>query len=82
MSLTMSLFFNINFELVANLATAWKPLVASQTILVPLATVSVAISSPDWSVEVKVRWSYKQKTTVGRCVRLMLELKLFGSSDS
>ena len=37
--------YAINFEPVANLATAWKHLVTSRTILVTLATVSVAISS-------------------------------------
>ena len=40
----------VNFELVANLATAWKLLVGSRiTILVALATASVAISSPETS---------------------------------
>ena len=33
----------VNFELVANLAIAWKLLVSSRTILVASATVAVAI---------------------------------------
>ena len=37
----------VNFELVANLATAWKLLVTSRTILVALVTVSFAVSSAD-----------------------------------
>ena len=41
------LLYVVNFELVANLPTAWKLLVASQTILVTLVTASVAILSPD-----------------------------------
>ena len=80
-SVAISVFnYVVNFELVANLATAWKFLVASQTILVAFATVSVAIRSP--ALNRQLCTNFAQVVTECSCKRWHHVVKIIFSSFS